>query len=141
MKDIYRKSSYLSDSGKGREKGTPKKYKKDHDLRKNGKVESESSQEETISSKLKSSSGHLHYESGLVMARRLMSNMIDEENLVDEMVCDEATHILLGRPCQFDRRATHDGVINRLSFEHMEHKVILKPLSPKEVCEDQIKMK
>ena len=63
----------------------------------------------------------------------------------DEVLCDvvpmEATHILLGRPCQYDRQVLHDGLTNKMSFNFQGHKVILKPLSPKEVHEDQIKMK
>ncbi|XP_068476897.1 uncharacterized protein [Phaseolus vulgaris] len=63
----------------------------------------------------------------------------------DEVLCDivpmEATHILLGRPWQFDRKVFHDGFTNKLSFGFHGHKVILKSLSPKEVLEDQLKMK
>ena len=37
---------------------------------------------------------------------------------VDEVLCDvvpmQASHILLGRPWQYDRKAIHDGVKNRL---------------------------
>ncbi|RDX98071.1 hypothetical protein CR513_19072, partial [Mucuna pruriens] len=36
------------------------------------------------------------------------------------VVSMEATHILLGRPCQYDRKVTHDRVTNRFSFVHME---------------------
>ena len=53
----------------------------------------------------------------------------------------EATHILLGRPWQFDRKTLHDGLTNKISFTFHGHKVTLKSLSPKEVHEDQIKMK
>jgi len=38
----------------------------------------------------------------------------------DEVLCDvvpmEATHILLGRPCQFDRKILHDGLTNNFFF-------------------------
>jgi len=58
-------------------------------------------------------------------------------------LCDvvpmETTHILLGRPWQYDKQVLHDG--NKKSFNFQGHKVILKPLSPKEVHDDQIKMK
>jgi len=53
----------------------------------------------------------------------------------------EATHILLGRPLQYDRQVLHDGHTNKMSFNFQGHKVILKPLCPKQVHEDQIKMK
>jgi len=63
----------------------------------------------------------------------------------DEVLCDvvlmEATHILLGRLWQYDRQVLHDDHTNKMPFNFQGHKVILKPLSPKEVHEDQIKMK
>jgi len=63
----------------------------------------------------------------------------------DEVLCDsvpmEPTHILLGRQWQYDRKVVHDGLTNKISFNFQGHKVILKSLSPKEVNEDQIKMK
>ena len=62
----------------------------------------------------------------------------------DEVVCDvvpmQASHLLLGRPWQFDRRVLHDGYKNRYSFEHDGHKITLAPLSPKEVYLDQMKL-
>ena len=57
------------------------------------------------------------------------------------MVPMEATHLLLGRPWQFDRSVIHDGVTNTYMFNHGGRKVKLKPLSPREVCEDQMSMK
>ncbi|RDY10243.1 hypothetical protein CR513_05271, partial [Mucuna pruriens] len=64
---------------------------------------------------------------------------------VDEVMCDvvsmEAAHILLGRSLQFDRKVTHDEVSNRFSLVYLGEKVVLKPLSLGEVCEDQIKMR
>ncbi|RDX72679.1 hypothetical protein CR513_47795, partial [Mucuna pruriens] len=64
------------------------------------------------------------------------------ENYRDEVLCDvvlmEAEHILLG--CH-DRKVTHNGYINCLSFMYNELKITLTPLSPKQVCEDQIKMR
>jgi len=53
----------------------------------------------------------------------------------------EATHILFGRPWQYERQVLLDGLTNKMTFKFQGHKVILKPLSPKEVHEDQIKMK
>ena len=64
---------------------------------------------------------------------------------VDEVVCDvvpmEASHLLLGRPWQYDREVNHDGLTNKYSFLFKGQKVSLTPLSPREVCEDQIKMR
>jgi len=63
---------------------------------------------------------------------------------VDEVVCDvvpmKASQLLLGRPWQYDRKVTHDGLTNKYSFLFKGQKVSLTPLSPREVCEDQIKM-
>ncbi|XP_068499704.1 uncharacterized protein [Phaseolus vulgaris] len=63
----------------------------------------------------------------------------------DNVLCDvvpmEATHILLGRPWQFDTKAIHDGFTNKISLMQNNKKIILKPLSPREVCEDQIKLR
>ncbi|XP_056857361.1 uncharacterized protein LOC130506687, partial [Raphanus sativus] len=47
----------------------------------------------------------------------------------DEIICDvipmEASHILLGRPWQFDRKVTHDGFANKHSFEFNGRKTTL----------------
>ena len=51
----------------------------------------------------------------------------------------EASHLLLGRPWQYDRDVVHNGVTNKFSFVHKGKKVTLTPMSPSEVCEDQIK--
>ena len=63
----------------------------------------------------------------------------------DEVLCDvvpmHAGHLLLGRPWQFDRRVVHDGYTNRYTFKHCGKKVTLTPLSPKQVYEDQLKLK
>ena len=61
----------------------------------------------------------------------------------DRVLCDvvpmEATHILLGRPWKYDTKAVHDGLTNKISFQHHDRKIILKPLSPREVCDKQNK--
>ena len=63
----------------------------------------------------------------------------------DEVLCDvvlmEATHILLGRSWQYDRKTLHDGLTKKFFFTFHGHKVTLKSLPPKEVHEDQLKMK
>ncbi|XP_043818253.1 uncharacterized protein LOC122725281, partial [Manihot esculenta] len=62
----------------------------------------------------------------------------------DEILCDvvpmQASHMLLGRPWQYDRKVQHDGFNNKYSFTYEGQKVILAPLSPQEVYADQIKM-
>ena len=60
------------------------------------------------------------------------------------MICDvvpmEASHLLLGRPWQFDRKVQHDGYNNRYSFSHEGRKVVFAPLSPQDVYEEQKKI-
>ena len=64
---------------------------------------------------------------------------------VDEILFDivpmEASHLLLGRPWQDDKDVVCYGVTKKFSFVHKGKKVTLTPLSPSEVCEDQIKMR
>ena len=63
----------------------------------------------------------------------------------DEVLCDvvpmQAGHILLGRPWQFDRRVTHDGFKNRHTLVKDGKTITLVPLTPRQVYEDQMKMK
>jgi hypothetical protein len=63
----------------------------------------------------------------------------------DEVLCDvmpmHATHLLLRRPWQFDRKAKHDGFKNRYSLENDGRIYTLAPLSPKQVYEDQNQLK
>jgi len=53
----------------------------------------------------------------------------------------EATHILLDRPWQFDRKVFYDGHANIYAFSFQGKKFTLLPLSPNQVNEDQNKMK
>jgi len=64
----------------------------------------------------------------------------------DEVLCDvvvpmHARHLLLGRPYEFYRRATKDGYTNRYSFVRNNKTITLAPLTPKQVYEEQLKMK
>jgi len=58
----------------------------------------------------------------------------------DEVLCDvvsmEVTHILLGRPWQFDKQTLHDGHTNQYIFFINGKKTTLQPLSPQEVNKD-----
>ena len=64
---------------------------------------------------------------------------------LDEMLCDvvpmHASHILLGRSWQYDRRVTHDGFKNMCSFVKEDKTIKLAPLTPSQVYEDQLKLK
>jgi len=64
-----------------------------------------------------------------------------KDEVLYDVVPMEATYILLGRPWQYDRQVLHDSHTNKTSFNFQGYKIILKPLFPKEVHEDQIKMK
>ncbi|XP_016733639.1 uncharacterized protein [Gossypium hirsutum] len=59
----------------------------------------------------------------------------------DEVICDvvpmHASHLLLGRPCQFDPKVIHDGYTNRHTFKHNGRNITLALLTPKQVFEDQ----
>ena len=63
----------------------------------------------------------------------------------DEVLCDVvlmyASHILLGGPWKFDRRANHDDFKNHFSFTMNNKLVTLVPLTPKQVYEDQVRLK
>ena len=64
---------------------------------------------------------------------------------VDEVLCDvvpmQASHILLGRPWQYDRKAINDGVKNRYTIVKDGKTITLVPLTRKQVYNDQIKLK
>ncbi|KAF7832465.1 Transposon Ty3-I Gag-Pol polyprotein [Senna tora] len=59
----------------------------------------------------------------------------------DEVLCDvvpmQASHLLLGRPWQFDRRTTHDGFKNRYSFSKDGRSFTLVPLPPQQSTYDK----
>ena len=63
----------------------------------------------------------------------------------DEVLCDVlpmlAGHILLGRPWQYDRRASHDGFKNMYTLIMDGKRYHLGPLTPKQIFEDQIRIK
>ncbi|XP_042446414.1 uncharacterized protein LOC122031361 [Zingiber officinale] len=58
----------------------------------------------------------------------------------NEVMCDvvpmQASHLLLGRPWQFDRRTTHDGYKNRYSFSKDGRNITLAPLTPRQDFKD-----
>ena len=67
------------------------------------------------------------------------------ERYKDEVLCDvvpmHVGHILLGKPWQFDRKVNHDGFKNRYSFVKESKSITLVPLTPRQVYEDQMKLK
>ncbi|RDX82275.1 hypothetical protein CR513_36937, partial [Mucuna pruriens] len=121
-------------------------------LRDNGDIESQSSQKKTStlgSEDVYSSEGASKELDDLTMRKLIITFIEDDQSQMeniftqdykDEIICDvvliEATHVLLGRPWQFDRKVTHDGVTNKFSFVHKDKKVTLKPLNHREVIKD-----
>ncbi|XP_044465404.1 uncharacterized protein LOC123195649 [Mangifera indica] len=73
-----------------------------------------------------------------VMRQALISFSIGRYH--DEVLYDVipmyASHILLGRPWQYDRHVIHDGFSNRYSFNMDGRPVNLLPMAPKEEFED-----
>nr|KYP34102.1 hypothetical protein KK1_044977 [Cajanus cajan] len=63
----------------------------------------------------------------------------------EEILCDivplEVSHVLFGRPWQFDKKTIHDGLTNKISFQYLGKKIVWCPLSPFQVNEDQMKLK
>ncbi|XP_019189640.1 PREDICTED: uncharacterized protein LOC109184063 [Ipomoea nil] len=62
-----------------------------------------------------------------------------EDSILCDVVPMQAAHVLLGRPWQFDKKTTHEGYTNRYSFFHNGRKIVLVPLSPKQIFEDEKK--
>ena len=62
----------------------------------------------------------------------------------DEVICDvvpmHVGDILLGRPWQYDREVTYDGLFNNYTFTLDGNKFTLLPLSPYEVHCDHLKL-
>ena len=60
----------------------------------------------------------------------------------DEVVCDvvpmNASHLLLGRPWQFDREVVHDERANTYSISKDRKCVLLTPLNPSQEMQDQL---
>jgi hypothetical protein len=64
---------------------------------------------------------------------------------IDEVLCNvvpmQASHILVGRLWQYDRNAIHDGVKKRYIIVKDGKTTTLVSLTPKQVYDDQIKLK
>ena len=62
----------------------------------------------------------------------------------DEVICDvvpmQACHVMLGRPCQLDKKVIHNGFSNKYSFIHNGKNYTLAPLTPKQVYKDQFQL-
>ncbi|KAF8099434.1 hypothetical protein N665_0244s0033 [Sinapis alba] len=86
----------------------------------------------------------LNEEGGLKVSKQVKVSL-SVGRYQDEITCDvlplEASHILLGRPWQYDKRAVHDGFTNRHTFAQNERQITLVPLTPQEVHQDQLHLK
>jgi hypothetical protein len=75
--------------------------------------------------------------SGIVKVTSMVRLPFSIGDYHDEVDCDivpmQACHLLLGHPWQFDVDATHFGRSNKHSFIHKEKKVVLVPLSSKDI--------
>ena len=58
--------------------------------------------------------------------------------LIVEEYYKEMEMALVRANIEEDTKAVHDGFTNKISFQHHDQKIILKPLSLREVCNDQI---
>ncbi|CAL1388547.1 unnamed protein product [Linum trigynum] len=65
---------------------------------------------------------------------------VHKEELEFGVALMQVAHLLLGRPWQFDRGIFQYGGMNCYKIRHGDKKILLKPLSPKEVREDQRQM-
>ena len=54
------------------------------------------------------------------------------------MLLMNASHLLLGRPWQFDREVVHDGHANTYSISKGEKHVLLTPLISSQAMKDQL---
>ncbi|KAF8045797.1 hypothetical protein N665_4402s0001, partial [Sinapis alba] len=86
----------------------------------------------------------LNEEGGLKVSKQVKVSL-SVGRYQDETTCDvlplEASHILLGRPWQYDKRVVHDGFTNRHTFAQNERQITLVPLTPQEVHQDQLHLK
>jgi hypothetical protein len=55
-----------------------------------------------------------------------------------DVVPMQARHILLGRPCQFDKDSMHHGRLNQYSFLHHDKKIVLHPMSPEAIMHNDV---
>jgi bacterioferritin-associated ferredoxin len=55
-----------------------------------------------------------------------------------EVVPMQACHILLGRPWQLDKDSMHHGRLNQYSFLHHDKKIVLHPMSPEAIMNNDV---
>ena len=53
----------------------------------------------------------------------------------------EAGHLLLGRPCKYDRKNIYNGITNEITLTHLGTKFLLHSQTPSQVAKEQIEIK
>ena len=66
---------------------------------------------------------------------------LSQGSLIVEEYYMEMEMALVRANIEEDTKAVHDGFTNKISFQHHDQKIILKPLSLREVCDNQIRMR
>ena len=64
---------------------------------------------------------------------------LSQGSLIVEEYYKEMEMALVRANIEEDTKEVHDGFTNKISFQHHDQKIILKPLSLREVCDDQIR--
>ncbi|KAK1681336.1 hypothetical protein QYE76_042184 [Lolium multiflorum] len=62
-----------------------------------------------------------------------------EDTIECDVVPMTVCHMLLGRPCQFDKKAIHDGYSNAYTFTVKDKKFELRPMTPSQIIADNAK--
>ncbi|KAL1212109.1 hypothetical protein V5N11_018709 [Cardamine amara subsp. amara] len=97
----------------------------------------------TIKKHPKPSNRHWLNDKGEMRVNSQVSISLSIGKYDNEMLCYvlpmEASHILFGRPWQYDRQVTHEGSTNRYAFEFKGKRHTLVPMTPFEIYQDQKK--
>ena len=76
----------------------------------------------------------LHKGNGLKVTKKCLVSFSIGKNYKDEVWCDvvpmDACHLLLGRPWQYDRKVSHNGLKNTHSFIKDGVQIMLAPMKP-----------
>jgi len=79
----------------------------------------------------------LNQNKGLRVTSRCLISFSIGNNYQDELWFDvipmDVYHLLLGRPCMFDRKVLHDGYLNTYLFTKDGKKITLSPLAPSQL--------
>ncbi|XP_071905651.1 uncharacterized protein [Coffea arabica] len=65
----------------------------------------------------------------------------DEDQVLCDVIPMQASHVLLGRPWEYDRQADHIGLTNKYKFIMDNLKITLSTLTPTQVYEEQLHLR